>query len=232
VRRPDGVVLADAQHHLGCLRYQTYGARAYETFISAYNPLLATTRNWAIPDFGKPGLETVCTDGATFLPTCVAMHRHADGYAVRLDLVFNPAAQEQFGCPRRWQLTLRATTETLTWELRWQDKNATRVPEALWLGFHPVIAGAPRLMLSKWGQEIDATTVIAGGNQRLHHGDVVCWHDDAVSWRMDLPEGGLVAPGGGAQVQFDQEKPRPCPGFRPQPAQHHLGHKFLQVVRR
>jgi len=144
VRRPDGVVLADAQHHLGCLRYQTYGSRAYETFMSAYNPRLATTRNWAIPDFGKPGLEAMCTDGATYLPTCFAMHGHADGCAVRLELVFSPDAQEQFGCPRRWQLTLRATTETLTWELRWQDKNATRVPEALWLGFHPVIAGAPR----------------------------------------------------------------------------------------
>jgi len=68
-------------------------------------------------------------------------------------------------------------------------------------------------MLSKLGQEIDATTVIAGGNQRLHHGDDVRWHDDAVSWRMDLPDGGLVAPGGGALVQCDQEKPDLAQGF-------------------
>jgi len=118
VRRPDGVVLADAQHHLGCLRYQTYGSRAYETFMSAYDPRLATTRNWAIPDFGKPGLEAMCTDGATCLPTCFAMHGHADGCVVCLEPVFSPDAQEQFGCPRRWQLTLRATTETRTWEWR------------------------------------------------------------------------------------------------------------------
>ncbi|MDA3959192.1 MAG: DUF5054 domain-containing protein [Planctomycetota bacterium] len=209
----DGAVFADAEHRLGELRYDVYGADEYAAFLAAYNPRLAQTGSWAEPDFGKPGLEAVLQRGRSFVPRLRQLWRRRDGSALRLDLEFPEEASTAFGCPRRWRVVISTQADAITWDVRWRDKPATRVPEALWLRMHFPLACADGLRLRKLGRDIDPRQVVADGNRALHHCEHLRWHGPGPQWRLDLPDCGLVAPGGGALVQFRQDLPDPRDGI-------------------
>ncbi len=211
VHRPSGTTFADATHLLAEARYEVFGAAQYAAFIAAYNPNYDKTWRWSVADFGKPGLETVLASGAVHSPRVQRAWRHADGAALRLELIFPTA--DGFGCPRRWVLTIRVDEDSLAVDLRWHDKPATRVPEALWLRFNPPLAGPTGLRLVKLGREIDPRSVIAGGNRSLHACESVRWRGAGPQWNLELPDTGLIAPGGGALAAFRQTLPDPRDGL-------------------
>jgi len=212
-RHRSGAILADSDHPLGAVRYEVFGAAQYADFIAAYNPNYDTTWRWAVPDFGKPGLEQVLTQGQVFRPRLLRAWRHADGAALRLELGCAPQASVAFGCPRRWQLVIRAEPQALAFDLRWYDKPATKVPEAMWLRFQPPLAGVDGLRLRKLGQSIDPRTVAAKGNRALHAVESAHWIGPGPQWSLELPDTGLLAPGGGALVAFRQTQPDPRDGL-------------------
>ena len=210
-RHRNGTQLADATHPLIAARYEVFGASQFTSFIAAYNQQYEATWRWGNADFGKPGLEAVRTMGEIFTPTLVRASRHADGCALRVEVAFPDAAG--LGCPRRWVLTVRAETNALAFDLRWYEKPATRVPEALWLRFNPPLSGPDGLRLVKLGREIDPRSVVAGGNRSLHACESAHWRGAGPQWDLELPDTGLIAPGGGALVAFKQEQPDPRDGI-------------------
>lgn len=212
VRRADGAVLASPERTMGALRYQVYGSEDYDAFLAAYNPRWEATRNWAGPDFGKPGLERVLARGRSFVPRLQRAWRRDDG-ALRLALAFPAEAATAFGCPRTWIVVVHEDGGRLCWDVRWSGKQATRVPEALWLRFNPPLARSDGLRLRKLGRDIDPRQVVAGGNRALHHCEQVAWGGPGPAWTLDLPDTGLVAPGGGALAAFRQDLPDPRDGI-------------------
>lgn len=212
-RHRGGAVLADASHRLMAVRYEVFGADQFAALIAAYNPSYESTWSWAVPDFGKPGLEQVLTTGQAFHPSVVRAWRHADGAALRVHLAFPALASDRFGCPRAWILTVRAEPTALAVDLRWRDKPATKVPEAMWLRFNPPLAADDGLRLRKLGRSIDPRTVVVGGNRSLHAVESVEWIGPGPRWDLDLPDAGLVAPGGGALAAFRQTLPDPRDGI-------------------
>lgn len=211
--RVDGVRHADPDHRLGALRYQVFGSEDYSAFLAAYNPDWEKTRCWALPDFGKPGLEAVLRQGRSFRPRLERLWRRGDGQALRCDLAFPEEASTIFGCPRRWRLVLAEDLGALVWDLRWVGKPACRIPEALWLRFQPPLVGPEGLRLVKLGREVDPRQVLPGGNRALHVCESLRWRGEGPRWRLDLPDCGLVAPGGGALVRFRQDQPDPRDGL-------------------
>jgi hypothetical protein len=50
----------------------------------------------------------------------------------------------------------------------WFQKPATRLPEALWLTFHPIAADPAGWMLEKSGEPVSPLDVVRSGNRNMH----------------------------------------------------------------
>ena len=87
-------------------------------------------------------------------------------------------------------------------ELFWQDKPATRVPEALWLAFRPF---EPLTGIRKLSQWIDPAQVIEKGGRRLHATDFgVRFGSTMEIASLDAP---LVCPGQPELLDYAPEIP-------------------------
>jgi len=169
---------------LGQPLYQIFGSADYERFFNAYNPDPAGTRGWAWSDFAKPGLEAVVVEGRRGAPRVVSIVNTPG--RVEIAYAFAEEAIERFGAPRQVSVTATAMADHVELDLRWSGKSASRVPEALWLGFAPTQA-AEGWRLRKLGRLIDPRTVISRGGRSLHAIESAEHADGTVIAPLDAP---------------------------------------------
>jgi hypothetical protein len=50
----------------------------------------------------------------------------------------------------------------------WFQKPATRLPEALWLSFDPIVSGQQGWMMDKSGEQVSPFDVVSAGNRHMH----------------------------------------------------------------
>jgi hypothetical protein len=50
----------------------------------------------------------------------------------------------------------------------WFQKPATRLPEALWLSFNPIVPNPANWLLEKSGELVSPTDVVKSGNRHMH----------------------------------------------------------------
>lgn len=150
---------------LGVFRYATYSAQTVENCYLSYNKNFEATRHWAEPDFAKPGLQHSRTaQDLEYAMTVQAVRRHQN--QLEIDLKANETAAETYGCPRRAQVRYTFRKDAIAIHLEWFDKDANRLPEALFFGF--VFGRNDHLRLYKLDQPMDPYQVVAGGNRKLH----------------------------------------------------------------
>jgi len=212
--RPDGRRLADARHRLAAFCYQTFSVADYDRFMAAYNVNLqhAWCYEWAIPDFGRPGLDAASAPAAIWLPAVRrAWHRQtaqALGLLVQLEL---PAtAVNACGAPREvfLEYAFPADRPAVEITLQWFRKPASRLPEAMWLGFTPRVRTPAGWSVRKLGRRIPFLDVVAGGNRNLHGTDTgVEYAGPDGALRLLSPDVPLVAPGRPRLLEFDNSLP-------------------------
>jgi hypothetical protein len=193
---------ATRERPLGLLRYQVYGGNDYERYFTSYNPdpNEANARLWFYGDFAKPGLERVLAEGCTFAPRLVRLEQRAG--AVRATCAFADEAQTRFGCPRRVTLTWTAQGSGLRLTVRWSGKQASRIPEALWLGFHPQLDDAEGWRMQILGRAIDPRRVVSKGARALHAVEEVSGRDARGGCTLTPLDSALIAPGRPRLVEF------------------------------
>lgn len=192
--------------NLALPRYQVFGAADYERFFAAYNPDPVNTRGWAWSDFAKPGLEAVLPEGKTFNPLLEAIETSPG--RVQVTYGFAPEASVRFGAPRSF-IVEAVAGEHLTITARWSGKSASRIPEALWLGFAPALAPAG-WRLRKLGRLIDPLHVVAKGARSLHAIEEAVHLDHLFLTPLDAP---LMAVGRPRLVTFDEVLPNAAEGL-------------------
>lgn len=206
---------ADRAHPLGLLRYQTFDQADYDRFLDQYNlelddPAVAA---WAIPDFSKPGIDRSGARSAWYTPQLVRLSRKDEEETTFFlaELTFPDEAVTLFGCPALITMEWRLPADRPSAELRlqWFEKQACRLPEALWLTLQPIGSSRGAWALEKMGDWIDPGEVLRHGARQLH----------AVGRgaRLRMPEGGalwfdtldapLVAPGAPALLTHRNRKP-------------------------
>lgn len=210
---PDGVELTAAGglrlngHCFGPLQYQVFGSAEYERFYAQYNPSPAQTGIWARPDFQKPGLEALLSQGRQWTAAWGEVLRLPTPGALDLlfTLAFPAEAGRDYGCPTefRLRLTLPAGRSAAELELTWRHKQACRIPEALWFGFQPPTLDSARFRLIKMGQPISPLAVVDGGARSLHAVEALT---DG-TWRLDTLDAPLVAVGRPRLLDFDNRLP-------------------------
>ncbi|MFF2494275.1 DUF5054 domain-containing protein [Agromyces sp. NPDC058064] len=211
-----GTEWAGPEHPLAAYRYETFDERDEARWVQEYCRDLDETAFWAVPDQAKPGLAIAETlPATTFAPTVVAAERVADGSdtIVSLRLALPEAACEDWGGPRDIRLAYRLPAEPgpigITLDLR--DKDASRLPEAGWLGFRPRVEPGD-WRLDKLGTAVDPQSVVRNGNRSLHAVAGVT-HTAARTFSLEPVDAALVAVGRPALYRFDNTVPDPGEGM-------------------
>ncbi|WP_312445319.1 DUF5054 domain-containing protein [Lacrimispora sp.] len=150
----------------GRFSYETYGAMDTISEFYEYNHAFKENMAWSEADFSKPGLETVeGLSNRNYSFGVRDMRRFNTG--VRIRLAGNPGAVSEYGCPERAWLTYTFGEELLC-DLLWENKDANKMPEALWFDVNIDVENPFLWKMKIMDQEISPLEVVKGGNRRQH----------------------------------------------------------------
>ena len=163
---------ASEKNPIGLFTYQTLSQEDYQRFIASY---LTTKADWAQKDFGKPNIERFGAKSQEWQASSVEVttEEMADAHRIMVRLEIRDDAS--FGSGRAafprdvfLDLELPKVEPEIHLKLSWFGKPATRMPEALWLTFNPIVDDAKVWKLEKSGEWTSPFEVVASGNRHMH----------------------------------------------------------------
>ena len=218
LRGASGRDWAGPNNKLGLFRYQTFSQADYDRFFEQYIRHEAPeVMLWAVEDYGKVGMQAASPEHRWWLPQNIDIYYRAaeDGHQFLVQLSFPARATNTFGCPKRvfleWDFPNAAEEARLT--LRWFEKSASRLPEALWLSFVPAVSPSVLWQMDKLGQWIDPLDVVPAGGNKLHAvGAGIVLEDGPTGLEIRTLDAALVAPGEPSLLNFNSDLPRLAKG--------------------
>jgi Domain of unknown function (DUF5054) len=212
VDRATGRALASEHHPLGLFRHQTFTHEDYSRFLDQYIIDWSKNEEWAAEDYGKPGIEQYSGEGGMWELRMAGLYEREDdsGHHFLADLEAPDGRPEGYGCPGRVTVGITFPTEerAVYLDVRWFDKPASRLPEALWFSFVPDAPDVEAWTLEKMGRRISPLEIVQGGNRKLHAvGGRVEYADDRGSFLIDTLDAPLVAPGEPSLLDFNDRQP-------------------------
>ncbi len=163
---------ASEKNPVALLTYQTLSAEDYQRFMGSY---LTTNASWALKDFGKPNIERFGARGEEWQPASAEVRAEATDAEDRIlvalkfrdDGAFN-SGRAAFPRDAFVELSLPKSEPAIHITASWFGKPATRMPEALWLTFNPIVEDPKQWSLDKSGEAISPFDVVASGNRHMH----------------------------------------------------------------
>ncbi|MET9344887.1 DUF5054 domain-containing protein [Nonomuraea sp. NPDC003804] len=217
LRDEEGTVWADAEHTLGAFRHQTFDEHDEQRWLRQYCRDLQHTGTWAIPDQSSPGLAIADSLPARITAPELRSLRTLDdpdgGNTAALELTLPHELVSATGAPRRIRIEYRFPSGRgpIRIQLDVRGREASRLPEASWFGFHPAPADGA-WTLHKLGLPVDPRRIVSRGNRTLHAATAV-QRDGVNSLRLRTVDAPLVAVGAPALLRFDDAPPAPENGF-------------------
>ena len=203
---------ASAQNPIALLTYQTLSQDDYRRFIASY---IITKADWAQKDFGKPNIEKFGARSQEWHPARVATQVEETDSAHRVLVSLRFDDEEAFrsgraAFPRQayLELMLPKAEPAIHMALSWFGKPATRLPEALWLTFNPIVDEAKAWKLDKSGEWISPFDVVVSGNRHMHAVQKgFAWEADGGSFAVDPLDAPVVALGQRTPLLFSNDQP-------------------------
>jgi hypothetical protein len=207
--KSDGGNWANEQNPFAWLRYQTFSADDYERFFKQYIIPDQQASGWAREDFTKPGMENAAPASCFWQPkvtNCYTQKFDEKSHFLFL-LSGETESVEKYGCPRDFWLNYIFTPgKPIQIELQWFRKPASRLAEALWLSFVPILSGSGDWQIEKLGQKVSPLDVVLFGNRHLHaSGSYVRWTGEDSKFEVTSLDAPLVAPGDPSLLDFNNE---------------------------
>ncbi|GAA0886698.1 hypothetical protein GCM10009120_52970 [Sphingobacterium siyangense subsp. cladoniae] len=191
---------------MGELSYQSFSAGDFERFRDSY---ITQKVDWAIRDFGKPGLTPDMAESRTLLATLQKSVYNKAKNELYSQLSLTGAGKvEQQVLPKQIYSSYRFDDKTKHIELSYTlvDKPANRLPEAYWLSFYP--EGVVDMLVEKVGQPVRVLDVVESGNRQMHgldhYVDIVT---DAGKIRIRSKDALLVAIGKRDLLNYSTDQP-------------------------
>eukprot|EP01051_Picozoa_sp_SAG22_P005795 SAG22_NODE_357_length_11761_cov_2.572115_2_plen_431_part_00 len=187
--RTGRVLAAPGRYNLGTFAYYTYSSDDFAVYGKEYVEG---------GDFGKTGMETANAVGGAWYPDHTTTHQSGCSWISTMTM---PAeTTTKYGAPA--VVTLNATVPgtagaAADLTLRWHDKTATRIGEAMWLSFTPPhTSPAANWSLDVMGYPIDPLNVANGGTRFKHAvGDGATLHDGRSNTQIKFIDSAILAPG-------------------------------------
>jgi hypothetical protein len=163
---------ASSEHPLALFSYQTLSQQDYSRFFNSY---VVSDADWAKKDFGKPNIERFGAESREWLASVADLQVEEDqqGHRVLARLEVNDPEALRSGraaFPQRMylEMLLPKAEPVIHLNFSWFQKPATRLPEALWLSFHPIASDPTGWILEKSGEPISPWDVVRSGNRHMH----------------------------------------------------------------
>lgn len=150
----------------GRLIYTTYNALDCVNNYYSYNRAFEANQCWSEGDFSKPGLENV-EDLEHRDYIFGARRMILSENTVSIHLIGNKKAVEKYSCPAEAVMTY-VFEDKIRVFVSWQDKDAGKIPEALWLEMKMNVENPYCWQMNKMGEKISPVSVVRGGNRRQH----------------------------------------------------------------
>lgn len=186
---------------------ESFGNPEIHRFLDRY---LRSRQDWALADFGKPGL-----------PDSVQAQRN-DGFPATLSIRHDPEGSRLLlsGAPAPFpggvrrvetELFLPHNRPEIEAELRFFGKEPARSPHAFWVRIRPECGPELKISFTKLGEPIDPRRVVPGGARTLHAVDgTIQFAGEAGCCTLETLDAPLFAPGEPALFDF----PDTLPEFR------------------
>ena len=163
---------ASSDHPLALFSYQTLSQQDYSHFFDSY---VVSDEDWAKKDFGKPNIERFGAVSHEWLPSVANLQvdEDHDGHHLLASLeISDPEAvrtgRASFPQKMYLEMLLSRAEPVIYLNFSWFQKPATRLPEALWLTFHPIASDPAGWMLEKSGEPVSPLDVVRSGNRHMH----------------------------------------------------------------
>ena len=163
---------ASRSNPIALFTYQTLSPQDYDRFLASY---LTTNSDWAKKDFGKPNIERFGARNQDWQAASTTVYIEETAREHRILAHLQLQGEEAFrsgraSFPRKVfvELLLPKAEPVIYLNLSWFQKPATRLPEALWLTFNPVVEDQKSWTLDKSGERISPFDVVASGNRHMH----------------------------------------------------------------
>lgn len=178
----------------GRFSYETYSALDTVTEYYQYNHCFKENMTWSEADYGKPGMETVENlEHKNYSFGVKSIQKEEN--TVELELLGNYQAVTEYGCPAR--ALLRYTfRDSISCELIWSQKDANKLPEALWFDFNLDVENPYLWEMVIMGQPISPVDVVKGGNRRQHCVEGLSYDGADGTIAIKNQDSPLVSPGG------------------------------------
>lgn len=207
---------ADNLKNLGLFAYQTFDEKDYERF---HNQYLRSRPQWALYDFGKPGLETANPISKTWLSRVKSANKLEDAERIHVFInseIIDMNGKTPLGCPAQIQVEtiFPDNKPEIQINLSWRNKKAIRLPEALWFSFVPKLKEGETWTMDKSGQNVDPKDVVNNGARKLHGIQTGVWAgQDKSKITIESLDAPIVAPGERNLLNFDNALPKADEGI-------------------
>jgi hypothetical protein len=163
---------ASAENLLALFSYQTLSQEDYSRFFASY---VISDEDWAKKDFGKPNIERFGARSQEWLPSVTEIQLDEDPqtHRVLVHLEINDpeawhSGRAAFPLKTYLEIVLPKEEPIIQLKFSWFQKPSTRLPEALWLSFHPIAPSATGWTLEKSGEPVSPSDVVSSGNRHMH----------------------------------------------------------------
>lgn len=203
---------ASAKHPLALFTYQTLSQQDYSRFFQNY---VISSADWAKKDFGKPNIERFGAESQDWMSSLAELHVEEDQQQHRLlaRLEVRDADALKSGraaFPRRMYLELvfPKSEPTIYMNFYWFEKPATRLPEALWLSFNPIVGSQQGWTITKSDEDVSPFDVVAAGNRHMHAVSTgFNYTDGKGSIGVETLDSPLIALGEKSPINFSRSQP-------------------------
>ena len=203
---------ASSEHPVALFSYQTLSQQDYSRFFDSY---VISDEDWAKKDFGKPNLERFGAQSREWLPSVADLQFEEDQQSHRLltRLEINDPEALRSGraaFPQRMylEMVLPMAEPVIQLNFSWFQKPATRLPEALWLSFHPIASDPTGWMLEKSGEPVSPLDVVRSGNRHMHAvSKGFGYKDESGAFFVETLDAPLIALGMKSPLYFSNDQP-------------------------
>ena len=203
---------ASSHYPLASFSYQTLSQRDYSQFLADY---LMSEEDWAKKDFGKPNIDHFGAKSQEWFPSVVDVHYEEENgnYRALVQLAIDDPEALHSGrasFPQKMYLEILLPKEQPVVQLNfsWFQKQKTRLPEALWLSFHPIAPKATNWMLEKSGEAVSPFEVVPSGNRHMHAlSKGFSYKDEGGEFSVETVDAPLVALGVKSPLYFSNLQP-------------------------
>jgi hypothetical protein len=203
---------ASPKNPLALFTYQTLGPEAYDAFIAAY---LTVKTSWGPQDFGKPNIAHFGATSREWHPILRQCWISEDAQKHRLlaELAIEDPSSAAAGLvawPASLYLEIEIQKNTPQLQIRFTSlgKQQNRLPEAMWLTFHPITTDPEGWELEKVSQPLRPSDVVRGGGRSMHAvSERLRYRDTHGTFELATLDAPVVALGARSPLDFSLELP-------------------------